>query len=107
MTNDTTLKIVFCQALLLPSQFHRGTLDHLDISSTLMYSLVLLFLQVGLLANLHPMKPHEHKHFYGTTTIGEKGQVVIPAEARKAMDLKTSDKLLVFGMGKSMVAIAK
>lgn len=55
------------------------------------------------------MKPpaHEHKHFYGTTTIGEKGQVVIPAEARKAMGLKTGDKLLVFGMGKSMVAIAK
>lgn len=51
--------------------------------------------------------PHDHKHFHGTTTIGEKGQVVIPAEARKAMGLKTGDKLLVFGMGKNMVAMAK
>ncbi len=51
--------------------------------------------------------PHEHKHFFGTTTIGEKGQVVIPADARKAMGLKSGDKLLVFGMGKSMVALAK
>lgn len=55
------------------------------------------------------MKPHshDHKHFYGTTTLGEKGQVVVPAEARKAMGLKTGDKLLVFGMSKSMVALAK
>lgn len=52
---------------------------------------------------------HEHgrKHFYGTTTIGEKGQIVIPAEARKLMKLKTGDKLLVFGMGSNMVALSK
>jgi len=50
---------------------------------------------------------HGHKRFYGATTIGEKGQVVIPAEARKAMGLKSGDKLLVFGMGKSMVTLAK
>ena len=54
------------------------------------------------------MKPtHDHKHFHGTTTLGEKGQVVIPADARKAMGLKTGDKLLVFSMGKNMVALAK
>ncbi len=51
--------------------------------------------------------PRDGKHFYGTTTLGEKGQVVVPAEARKAMGLKSGDKLLVFGMGKSMVALAK
>ena len=50
---------------------------------------------------------HDHKHFYGTTTLGEKGQVVIPAEARQAMGLKSGDKLLVFGMGHNMVTIAK
>lgn len=48
-----------------------------------------------------------HKHFFGTTTIGEKGQVVIPAEARKAMGLKSGQKLLVIGMGKSMIALTK
>lgn len=50
---------------------------------------------------------HGKKHFYGTTTIGEKGQVVIPMEARKAMGLKSGDKLLVFGMGGNMVTLAK
>lgn len=55
------------------------------------------------------MKPLHggHQHFHGTTTIGEKGQVVIPADARKAMGLKAGDKLLVFSMGKNMVALSK
>lgn len=47
------------------------------------------------------------EQFYGTTTLGEKGQVVIPAEARKAMDIKKGDKLLVFGMGCDMLAFSK
>ena len=47
------------------------------------------------------------KHFYGSTTVGEKGQVVIPAEARTAMKLKKGDKLLVFGMGCDMVTFSK
>jgi AbrB family looped-hinge helix DNA binding protein len=45
--------------------------------------------------------------FYGTTTLGEKGQVVIPVEAREAMDLKKGEKLLVFGMGHEMLALSK
>ncbi len=56
---------------------------------------------------MKPHHPHDHKHFHGTTTLGEKGQVVIPAEARKAMGLKSGDKLLVFTMGKNMVALSK
>jgi AbrB family looped-hinge helix DNA binding protein len=47
------------------------------------------------------------EQFYGTTTLGEKGQVVIPIEARKAMGIKKGDKLLVFGMGCDMLAFAK
>ena len=34
--------------------------------------------------------------FFGTATVGMKGQVVIPAEARDAFDLKEKDKLMVF-----------
>ena len=45
--------------------------------------------------------------FYGTTTIGEKGQVVIPQEVREAMKLEKGEKLMVFGMGRDMVALAK
>jgi AbrB family looped-hinge helix DNA binding protein len=34
--------------------------------------------------------------FYGSVTVGERGQVVIPAEARKAHGVQPGDKLLVF-----------
>lgn len=34
--------------------------------------------------------------FFGTVTVGERGQVVIPADARKAFGIETGDKLLVF-----------
>jgi AbrB family looped-hinge helix DNA binding protein len=33
--------------------------------------------------------------FYGTATIGERGQIVIPAEAREDMDIKAGEKLLI------------
>ena len=35
--------------------------------------------------------------FYGATTIGERGQMVIPVEARKDFQITPSTKLLVFG----------
>ncbi|MDR2380897.1 MAG: AbrB/MazE/SpoVT family DNA-binding domain-containing protein [Bifidobacteriaceae bacterium] len=34
---------------------------------------------------------------YGTATVGERGQVAIPAEARKQLSIKSGDKLVVFG----------
>lgn len=34
--------------------------------------------------------------FYGSVTLGERGQIVIPAEARKHHKLAPGDKLLVF-----------
>ena len=34
---------------------------------------------------------------WGTATVGTKGQVVIPAEARTALGLKEGDKLIVMG----------
>ncbi|MBC8104263.1 MAG: AbrB/MazE/SpoVT family DNA-binding domain-containing protein, partial [Cytophagales bacterium] len=36
-------------------------------------------------------------HFFGSVTIGERGQVVIPAEARKRFHLEPGDRLLVMG----------
>lgn len=53
------------------------------------------------------MNPHTNPAFYGTTTLGEKGQVVIPAEARIAMKLKNKEKLLVFSLGPDMLALTK
>ena len=34
--------------------------------------------------------------FYGSATIGERGQIVIPADARKECDMHAGEKLLVF-----------
>jgi len=33
--------------------------------------------------------------FYGAVTVGERGQIVIPAEARAALDIQPGEKLLV------------
>lgn len=37
-----------------------------------------------------------HGKILGTTTVGERGQIVIPAEARVSMDISGGDKLVVF-----------
>jgi AbrB family looped-hinge helix DNA binding protein len=49
----------------------------------------------------------KEKRFYGTTTVGEKGQIVIPSEARTTMKLKKGEKLLAFGMGTDMLVLSK
>lgn len=42
------------------------------------------------------MKPHT-LNVYGTVKVGERGQVVIPAEARKEFGIKAGDLMLVIG----------
>jgi AbrB family looped-hinge helix DNA binding protein len=37
------------------------------------------------------------KLFYGTATVGERGQIVIPAQARREFEIETGDKLLILG----------
>ena len=49
----------------------------------------------------------KEEDFFGTTTMGEKGQIVIPAEARQALKLEKGEKLLVFGLGSDLLAISK
>ena len=43
------------------------------------------------------LEEHMAPKFYGATTVGERGQVVIPAEARRDLNLTPATKLLVFG----------
>lgn len=40
------------------------------------------------------------KKLYGTATVGTKGQVVIPADAREELDIQTGDRLYVVGSEK-------
>ena len=41
------------------------------------------------------------QEFYGSTTVGERGQIVLPAELRKAFKLNPGDKLIVLGERRS------
>ena len=43
------------------------------------------------------LEGHMAPKFYGATTVGERGQIVIPAEARRDFDIKPADKLVVLG----------
>jgi AbrB family looped-hinge helix DNA binding protein len=47
------------------------------------------------------------KFLYGTVTVGERGQIVLPIEARKHFNIKPGDKLLVAGDLKKGLAIMK
>jgi len=47
-------------------------------------------------------------HLYGTVKVGDKGQVVIPAEARKELDIKPGDLLFVMaGRNRRGIAMVK
>ena len=47
------------------------------------------------------------KHVFGTVKIGEKGQIVIPKEARQAFGLSPGDSLLVLGDEENGIVLAK
>jgi|YNPNPStandDraft_1061719.scaffolds.fasta_scaffold00008_57 AbrB family looped-hinge helix DNA binding protein len=37
------------------------------------------------------------EYFFGAATVGDRGQIVIPAEARKRLGINPGDKVLVMG----------
>lgn len=45
--------------------------------------------------------------FYGSTVISDKGQVVIPVEARNALNLEKGEKMLVMGMHGGAIMLMK
>lgn len=53
-----------------------------------------------------PMPPRG-KHLFGTVTVGERGQIVIPKQARETFAIKPGDSLLVFGDEAQGIAITK
>lgn len=53
------------------------------------------------------MEIKKGKHIFGTVKVGEKGQIVIPKEARDIFNIKPGDDLLVVGDEKKGIAIAK
>ena len=52
------------------------------------------------------MQEKDEKYIFGVVKISEKGQIVIPRDARKVYDLKAGDALLLLG-DKSGMALVK
>lgn len=65
------------------------------------------------LANYEPEEnlglgmPPKGKHLFGMVTVGDKGQIVIPAKARKLFDINSGDRLVVLGDENQGIAIMK
>jgi len=57
--------------------------------------------------NLGLSVPPRGKHIFGMVKVGEKGQIVIPAKARKVFDIQPGDNLIVLGDEGQGVAIIK
>ena len=51
--------------------------------------------------------PPKGKHIFGMVKVGEKGQIVIPAKARKLFDIKPGDNLIILGDEGQGIAIIK
>ncbi len=49
----------------------------------------------------------EGKHVFGTVKVGERGQIVIPKEAREIFEINPGDRLLVLGDEDQGIAIVK
>ena len=46
-------------------------------------------------------------YVFGTVKVGERGQIIIPKEARETFDIKAGDTLIVLGDEKWGIAITK
>ena len=58
-------------------------------------------------ANLGLTIPPKGKHVFGVVTVGEKGQVVIPAKARRVFSIRPGDQLVVLGDESQGLALIK
>lgn len=65
------------------------------------------------LANYEPEQnmqlgiPPKGKHLFGVVTVGEKGQIIIPAKARKLFSINAGDQLVVLGEDGQGMALIK
>lgn len=51
--------------------------------------------------------PPKGKHIFGVVTVGDKGQIVIPAKARKLFSITAGDQLVVLGDESQGIALLK
>ncbi len=53
------------------------------------------------------MEVSKGKYMFGICKVGEKGQIVIPKEAREVFNIKAGDSLVLFGDIKKGLAVVK
>lgn len=53
----------------------------------------------------YAMEEKEGKYLFGVVKVGDKGQIVIPKEARKIYDVKPGDTLMMLGDQKGMALL--
>ena len=51
------------------------------------------------------METENGKYIFGVVKVGDRGQIVIPKEAREVYDIKAGDSLLVLGDSKGMAVL--
>jgi AbrB family looped-hinge helix DNA binding protein len=88
-TGETTPDILNCTAL---AQLYSVSLDDL-----VQYNEAKTGLPV----------PPQGKHLFGTVTVGDKGQIVIPKKARDIFHIQPGDSLLILGDEATGIAIIK
>jgi len=57
------------------------------------------------LTNITFMEEKDGKYIFGVVKVGDKGQIVIPRDARKRYDIKPGDALLLLGDQNGMALV--
>ena len=55
----------------------------------------------------HLLGKSKAKRIFGTAKVGDRGQIVIPKEAREFFDIKPGDTLLILGKSETGLIVSK
>ena len=55
----------------------------------------------------HLLGKPKGKHIFGTAKVGERGQIVIPKEARELFGIKPGDTLLILGEAETGLIVSR
>ena len=65
------------------------------------------FSEVKMASGKHILGMPKGKYIFGTVKVGEKGQIVIPKEARDTFGIKPGETLLVLGDAETGIVVSK